>query len=59
MGRSKTGKQAAEIRMQDPSAMDTILSHFPEQHTAHLHAAKLPLNPSQACFPLCAIDVLR
>ena len=30
----------------DPSAVGTILSRFPEQHTARLHTAKLPLNQS-------------
>lgn len=43
----------------DPSVVGTILSRFPEQHTARLHTAELPLNRPQACFPLCAKDALR
>lgn len=57
-GQSLANRQL-RYRRKDPSAVGAILSRFPEQHTVHLHTAKLPLNRSQACFSLCTIDALR
>lgn len=57
-GQSPANRQL-RYECKDPSAVGTILSRFPEHHTVRSHTAKPPLNPSQVCFPLSAIDALR
>lgn len=52
-GQSLANRQLRYGR-KDPSVVGTILSHLPEQHTVHLHTAKLPLNQAGLFSFVCS-----